>query len=220
MTKSSSPNIGLVISRFLFLLGLAVWLGGLAFVAVGAPAMFKVSKFFGPQMVGAAMGSFTIVTYICAVLLLIGWGAERSLTRANNDKAWQAQGICIGIMIAVAGYLGAAVMPEMVALQPKVVAANKLAQQPTAITGRPAAASAPAALAAAAQQKAVALIEMKAAKVRVDKAHKTYRSATSLVVLLGLTTLFLFCLRISRIQPLPNGEVPLREGSIFTTGSI
>lgn len=200
MAESRGPNVGLIVSRFLFLLGLAVWLGGLAFVAVGAPAMFKVNRLLGPQMVGAAMGSFTSVTYICAVLLLIGWLGDRFLGGGRSrDKAWTAQGVCIGAMIVIAAYLGNSVMPEMVALQPTVVAQS---QRALAGTSTPVSNSTADAI----------------AKARFDKAHKDYRQMTSFLVLLGLGNLFFFCVRISR--PASGGGTLLREGSIFMKSSI
>lgn len=202
MAESRGPNPGLIVSRFLFLLGLAVWLGGLAFVAVGAPAMFKVSRLLGPQMVGAAMGSFSVVTYICAALMLLGWVGDRFLGGGRTrDKAWTSQGICIGAMIVIAAYLGTSVMPQMVALQPTVVAQSQrtLAGSSTPVTNA----------------TADAIV-----KARFDKAHKDYRQMTSIVVFLGLGALLAFCVRVSR-PPLPgNSEKLLREGSIFMKSSI
>jgi len=167
----NSPSNGFF--RFLFLLGLCVWLGGLAFVAIGAPAMFGVSRALGPQMVGAAMGAFTPVTYVCAALLIIGWLAERRNNKsARGVMLCRIQGVCIVAMLMLAVYAGRVVMPNMTAMQPQVV--QIAAQNPNAkVADNP-------------------------LRARFDKAHKAYRSVTSLVVLLGLTTLGIFCARVSR----------------------
>jgi uncharacterized membrane protein len=116
-----SPRVR-AIARFFSLLGLVIWLGGLFFVAIGAPAMFRVSREIGPQMVGAALGAFTPVTYVCAVLALGGWLFDRTDKTYPAAKLWRLQGVCLAAMLVVAFYAGTAVMPEMQRLQPAVVA--------------------------------------------------------------------------------------------------
>jgi len=171
LESMNSRSVGFF--RFLFLLGLSVWLGGLAFIAVGAPAMFKVNRALGPQLVGAAMGAFTPVTYVCAALMLVGWLAElRNNPSARAVLLCRAQGVCIAAMLIIAVYAGRVVMPDLTAMQPQVV--QIAARNPNAkVADNP-------------------------IRARFDKAHKQYRSLTSLVVLLGLTTLGIFCARVSR----------------------
>ena len=171
----------LAASRFLFLLGLAVWLGGLAFVAVGAPAMFRVNRILGPQMVGAGLSSFTPVTYICAFLMLLGWlgeGLRRGEIQPGARKLWVGQGVLTVLMLALALYVGRTLMPQMNSLQPQVVAATMRA--------------------ADSKLRPEATPQEAAVRARFDGFHKRYRSVTSSVVLLGLATLLLFSVRISR----------------------
>ncbi|HEX8549970.1 MAG TPA: DUF4149 domain-containing protein [Abditibacteriaceae bacterium] len=160
------------VARFAFLLGLVVWLGGLFFTAIGAPAMFKVSRELGPQMVGAALGRFTPISYICALLCLGGWLFDRTdfahpaKSRAASGQ-WRLQGVCLAVMLVCAVYAGRAIMPEMQNMQPAVVA--------SAAAG-----------------------ENNATRAQFDVLHKKYRAVTSTVVLLGLLSLGLFCARTAR----------------------
>jgi hypothetical protein len=201
--------------RFLFLLGIVVWLGGLAFVAVGAPAMFKVNRSLGPQMVGAALAAFTPVTYVCAVLMLLGWlgeGLRHGEIHRAIRKSWLAQGACIFVMLLCAVYAGKIIMPQMVSLQPTVVAAAS-AMQNRGDGGTQSA--------TASSTSARRLQDAQQVRVRFDVLHKKYRSVTSTIVLFGLASLALFAVRISR-APLTYqsaGTAEARE-DVFVTAAL
>jgi len=161
-------NAGLGFTRFVTLLALIVWLGGLAFIGIAAPAMFKVSRPLGPLMVGAILERFTPIIYVCGVLLLVGWLAEIKLPRAGKTGIWYwLQGGCTVLMIAIALYLGQSLMPRITAMQSLAI------QQPDGD----------------------AIWPSKETKAEFDAAHKGYTSATKLVVVLGLSALFAFSLR-------------------------
>ena len=169
-------------ARFLTLLGLAVWLGGLAFMgAVAAPAIFGVSRALGPQAVGAMLARFTPMMYGCGALMLLGWALERlrrGEIHSGNERLWWAQGIGTLAMLIITLYLGRAVTPEINATQPlrSPVAARTQGAPPRTTATAP---------------------QAKALKARFDVAHKRYTQLTKVTVLLGMATLLLLCLRLS-----------------------
>jgi hypothetical protein len=194
--KSFVTKRALATTRTLFLLGLGIWLGGLVCVASGAPSLVHASlkltgsKAIGFQMVGTLMGAFTPLTYICALLIAIGWLGERAAAAsAGCRKSWTLQGVGIGIMIVIAAYCGRVVMPDMAAMQPQVLSAFH--PQPSAAVNSGAAPAAP--------SQATATPEALAVKVRFDKAHETFRTMTSLIVLLALINLIIFAVEVSRV---------------------
>lgn len=124
------------IARFFFLLALALWLGGLSLIAYVAPAMLnkavaiapglgvaaEVAKpLIGRQMVGAAIGAFTPITFICAFLAFAGWLFERTSSTSPAYKLWRLQGVCVVTMLVAGLYSGFVVLPQMEKLQPAVV---------------------------------------------------------------------------------------------------
>lgn len=165
MPRRNGSNGWLGFTRFLTLLALVVWVGGLAFLGpIAAPAIFKVSRPLGPIMVGAMLQRFTPVTYICGLLLLLGWLAEVKLPRPGRAGVlWWFQGACSVLMLVIALYLGQTLMPRINALQPQVVA--QAAPPPAGV------------------------------KAEFDAAHKGYTSMTRVVVYLGLGALLALSLR-------------------------
>jgi uncharacterized membrane protein len=141
-----------VLVRFLTLLSLCFWLGGLFFFgALAAPAMFKVSRANGmgelaPQMVGMMLGRFSYVTYACGALLVLGWLLEFVLGRARQSVSrtlWWVQGVCSVAMLAIAIYLGTTLMPQIQKMQPQVLSSvsgsslrNNAAATPPAVKAR------------------------------------------------------------------------------------
>jgi|GEM_PF-5795910 len=114
-------RIGLTAAcRFLVLVGLAFWIGGLVFLgAVAAPLTFKIARahhsgILAPQMVGAMVTRFNIVTYVCGALLLMGWLGEnlsQGVSAGLRRKLWGVQGLCSGLMLLIALYAGLVMMP-------------------------------------------------------------------------------------------------------------
>jgi len=168
-------NSWLGATRFLTLLALVVWVGGLAFLGMAAaPAIFKVNRPLGPVMVGAMLQRFTPVMYVCGVLLLLGWLAEAKFARQGRTGVlWWVQGICSMLMLLIAIYLGQSLMPRIVALQPQAVASsNHAGEWPTP-----------------------------QAKAEFDEAHKGYTNMTKVVVYLGLGALLALSLRTTVSTP-------------------
>jgi len=123
--------LGLV--RFLTLLSFALWLGGLAFFGpIAAPFVFRVSRAYGieraaPEMVGLMLSRFGFIMLACGVLLLAGWTMERALKAVRGVwslRLWWFQGVCSLVMLALAIYLTQVLMPQILALQPRVLSGN------------------------------------------------------------------------------------------------
>lgn len=182
-------------SRFLVLIGLAFWLGGLVFLgAVAAPLLFQFCRahhiaVLAPQIVGAMVTRFNIVTYVCGVLIVLGWLGESGL-RAGR-KLWWTQGICSMLMLLIALYSGLVLMPRLNTLQaqllPKLVRAGVTTFS-------------------AVEESAVPLNSQDAAlKATFDAVHQNYQQIAMLAWWLGILTLLALAVRTvveNRIQKL------------------
>lgn len=127
--KDEGRTWPVVAARFVTLLGLGIWLGGIAFAGAVAPLLFRVARENGveavaPQMFGAMLARFGFITLICALLMLGGWLGETRASRAplslwpqRARSLWIAQGILTMVMLAVALYLSLGLLPRMNTLQ-------------------------------------------------------------------------------------------------------
>jgi uncharacterized membrane protein len=165
----------LVLARFLTLLSLCFWLGGLFFFgALAAPAMFKISRANGvgelaPQMVGLMLGRFSYVTYACGALLVLGWLLEFALGRARESWSrtlWWVQGVCSVAMLAIALYLGTTLMPQIQKMQPQVLSGV-----------------------AGSSLRSVSPAVSPGTKARFDALHQNYSGWAMVTVYLGFATL-------------------------------
>jgi len=197
---SAVPRL-LTTARFFCFFSLAIWLGGLVFFgAIAIPAAKSFDRALVPLMVGAMLARFTPVLYICGALLLIGWGLERvarGMMDNRNRKLWMAQGACSTLMLAIALYLGLALMPSLQASQ-RAAGGGDAARQ--------AMAQASTAQSAGLETRKSIVIPLLspvagAAKTRFDAQHKRYTQLTMVSVWLGLATLALLCARLSRALP-------------------
>ena len=113
-----------VIARFLFLLGLGVWLGGYAFFgAVAAPMMFRVARensapTLAPLMVGEILSRFAFVSTVCAFLMLAGWLLSRGF---SAPKSWKWQGVFTVCAVAVSLFSNLVLLPQTRAAQPQIL---------------------------------------------------------------------------------------------------
>lgn len=114
------------LARGLALLGIGIWIGGMTFFgAVTAPLMFRAARAsaapeLAPILVGQMLGRFTLVTYICGALMLLGWLVDGAIM-CDRRLIWWAQGVLTTICVALAIYLGAAILPRTVAQQDAIV---------------------------------------------------------------------------------------------------
>ena len=114
------------VARALALLGIGVWVGGMAFFgAVTAPLMFRAARAsaapeLAPILVGQMLSRFTAITYICGALMLLGWFLDGALTR-DRRPLWWAQGALTAICVGFAITLGSVILPRTVAQQDDIV---------------------------------------------------------------------------------------------------
>ena len=114
------------LARAVALLGIGIWVGGMTFFgAVTAPLMFRAAREsaapeLAPILVGQMLGRFTWVTYICGALMILGWLFDGLITR-DRRWLWWAQGVATATCLALAIYLGSAILPRTVAQQDAIV---------------------------------------------------------------------------------------------------
>ena len=173
--SANALAVGLAVgaARFVTLLALSIWLGGILFLgAVAAPAAFKINRALGPQLVGAMLLRFNPITVVCGVLMLLGWffegrpeSAQSSAKRGRlSRRLWKVQGACSGAMLALTLFLSLVMMPRIVQLQPAVVPAVASSTSRT-------------------------LTPVAPAKAEFDRLHSRYTQLTLLCWWLGIGTL-------------------------------
>lgn len=200
-------------SRFLVLVGLAVWIGGLIFLgAVAAPLTFKVARanhsgILAPQIVGAMVTRFNLVTYVCGVLLLLGWLGEslsQGVTSGLSRKLWGLQGLCSGVMLLIALYAGLVMMPRLNGLQQRMLPQLARASTISATTTNPDLSPAEQAL-----------------KAEFDTGHQRYQQVSMVAWWLGVITLLSVCVRTSLARA-REGVIAEREvaAESFRRGSL
>ncbi len=182
----------LAATRFFFLLGLTIWIGGLTLIGVAAPAMFGLNRLLGPRAVAAILERFSPVTLVCGVVLLLCWLLERRVSNVRN-RASSVQGACIFGMLLLGSYLALVAEPRIKALQPPLLqtvlqsetvksAAGVRSVNPTKVTIEAGRFASP------------------QARAEFRKLHGVYGGLTSLVVLLGIIVLAIQSARPSPIE--------------------
>ena len=110
--------------RFLHLLALAVWLGGMAVLgAVVAPSTFQVlqareamaGRVLAGAVFGTALDRFQFVAYACAAVVLVTLGLMAGLmARAKaREGGLAARAAIAAVMLAISLYAGLSVYPEV-----------------------------------------------------------------------------------------------------------
>ncbi len=195
MTTSSSWRAAFLpaLFRFLTVLGAALWIGGLVFFgAVAAPVLVKTDRALLFLLVAPLLARFAFVTYVCGALMLLGWLGERAVqvTRekrggeiARGLSLWRVQGFCSSAMLVVALYLGMAVMPRLLQLQPQMQAENARIQRAAPTVGAP--------------SQDIPESQKTPQRREFDSLHERYSSLARVTVWLGFGVLFTLCLRLS-----------------------
>lgn len=185
-------------SRCLVLVGLAFWLGGLVFLgAVAAPLIFQFCRahhvaILAPQMVGAMVTRFNLVTYVCGVLLVLGWlGEAGGRAVGASRKLWWTQGVCSTLMLLIALSSGLVLMPRLHVLQAQLL--PQLAR--TGLTT-------PASPTLGLNPREAAL------KATFDAAHQHYQQIAMVAWWLGVVTLLALAVRTT----LAEERTLLRDG--------
>ena len=119
----------LIFARFLVFLGLTLWLGGMAFFgAMTAPILFKFGRQtqlydLAPRIVGLILQRFSVLTFVCAALLLLGWLLDGRVLRPQKraKQWWISQGILSGFCAILAIYLGGILLPRTAASQDEIL---------------------------------------------------------------------------------------------------
>ena len=118
--NSENYNAPMLALRYVYLLALVVWLGGMLILgAIVAPAVFGVLQATGGAdgrvMAGAVFGAvlerFHYVAYGAGVLLLAALGAMRLM--GPRPHAFGVRALIGAAMLAVALYSGLVVLPEI-----------------------------------------------------------------------------------------------------------
>lgn len=111
-------NFALIAARFVTILSLSLWVGGLAFFGImAAPVLFRVTRQNGvatlaPQMVGEMLTRFGVLTTICGFVLLLGWALDGALSRATKSRLWRAQGAISWLCLGFSLYLNSVLLPQ------------------------------------------------------------------------------------------------------------
>lgn len=99
--------------RFLFLLALAIWLGGLLFFgAVLAPVAFTVlpSTHLAGAVVGTALRHLHVIGFICGIVLVV---TQLLLGPQGRRRAFAASLVLIAVMLALTAVSQLALIPAM-----------------------------------------------------------------------------------------------------------
>ncbi len=106
--------------RFLHVLALAVWLGGMAVLgAVVAPSTFQVlqareavaGRVLAGAVFGTALDRFQFVAYACAAVVLVTLGLMARVKTRGNGLAVRAA--IAAALLAISLYAGLSVYPEV-----------------------------------------------------------------------------------------------------------
>ncbi|MBW3635112.1 MAG: DUF4149 domain-containing protein [Armatimonadetes bacterium] len=125
----------LAAARFVTFLALSLWIGGMAFFGLmAAPVLFRIARLNGvgaiaPQMVGAMLSRFGVLTTICAFVLLLCWLIDGALSNATKSRLWRAQGIisllCLGFSLFLNNVLLPQTQREQVEILPLIARAER-----------------------------------------------------------------------------------------------
>jgi hypothetical protein len=193
-------RILLSIARLMTVLGAGMWIGGLAFFgAVAAPIISRVDRSLLFVLVAPMLSRFSVVTYVCGGLMLLGWLMERYVANGvprRSRPSWWAQGAFTVVMLSIALYLGQVLMPQIKELQRDL-------RKPSTIIGllgdR------------LLKKRGDAAVE---SRTDFDLAHNRYSQMSQVTVYLGLATLFLFCWRVSRRDESASDEMEFESQAV------
>jgi hypothetical protein len=116
--------------RFLMLLSLVVWVGGVIFLAfVEAPTAFRPgllpSRHMAGSVVGGSLNILHWMGFISGIVFLIGSLAYNQITRGTAD-AFALRHLLIVVMLLLTAYSQFAITPRMVALRTSFVEIDKI----------------------------------------------------------------------------------------------
>jgi hypothetical protein len=110
--------------RFLYMLALVVWLGGMVVLgAVVAPSTFQVLQALQPdtgralagEVFGTSLARFTYISYAAGGLMIITLGIMALL--GPRPRPFLIRGVVIAVMLGIAAYSGVIIASEIEAVQ-------------------------------------------------------------------------------------------------------
>ena len=177
----------MIFARWLTMLTLGVWLGGILFLgAVSAPAIFQFLRAqnaepLAPQLFGVILARFSVVALVCGVLALCAWLIDGLAARpaGRGQILWRGQGGCIFFMLAVALYLQFGALPELLHNQMAVI--KESIETGIALSAHGTAGKS-------------------AMRLRYDVLHQNYSSLTMVIFWLGTASLAALTWRVSLLE--------------------
>ena len=178
----------LILARWLTMLTLGLWLGGILFLgAVSAPGIFKFCRAhdveaLAPQLVGVLVARFAPVSLVFGALALLAMLAEvismpvSAKRQATRRLLWRGQAIGVLAMLGVAFYLNFVALPQLLSDQEAVM--RESAANGTTLSAR------------GTEGKS-------ATRLRFDALHQRYSSLTMIIFWLGAASLAAFAWRVS-----------------------
>jgi uncharacterized membrane protein len=106
--------------RWLFLVALIVWLGGVVFFSfVVAPGVFRTFDApLGGRIVGAIFPTYYRLGYVCGPTLLV---ASVIFGVAGSARGWWgASALLVAVMLGATLYAGLVIQPRATALRPQI----------------------------------------------------------------------------------------------------
>jgi uncharacterized membrane protein len=125
--RGAHYNDGVLALRYVYVLALAVWLGGMVILgAVVAPATFQVlqasepvtGRLLGGAVFGAVLARFHFVAYAAGALALLSLTAMALL--GPRPRAFAVRSSIVALMLLTALYSGFVVLSEVDAIQQEV----------------------------------------------------------------------------------------------------
>lgn len=122
-----TSKLPVTLSRFFFILALAIWLGGIiAIGALSAPVTFynirhtatinialEARNMLAGDIVGSQLRIFNYISYICGAILLIAASAINNQISQKQQRVWKTAIILIALLLLISIYLGFGLFPVM-----------------------------------------------------------------------------------------------------------
>ncbi|MEM4409801.1 MAG: DUF4149 domain-containing protein [Candidatus Caldarchaeum sp.] len=100
--------------RFLFLLSIALWVGGMFFFSsIAAPSIFKtLDRTLAGDVVSAIFRKYYLLGYICGAIAILTYALAWAFETAPNHLVYTITILCLVAMVGLFVYSGEFVRPE------------------------------------------------------------------------------------------------------------
>jgi hypothetical protein len=159
------------------------------FGIMAAPVLFRIARLNGvgaiaPQMVGAMLARFGVLTTICGFVLVGCWALDGALSRATKSRLWRAQGVISLLCLGFSLYLNGVLLPQTQREQAEILPLIALAERGETLSPTE-------------QEKRVAF----------DAGHKSYQRLASINLYLLLALLAIVASRGSATRVVASARV-------------